>query len=402
MLLSSLPIDPRSVFSKDDSRNNNNNIIIIPTEEDNPTLLLAATTMMTMEPLAICDRRASIPHEADADILQKYRSKCRLASNNKPPGEITVLVLDEPNARGRTGNNLIEFLHSLQYGEDHGLLVAIKQGSWVTRLIPDMWMAIHDHMIFGWSEFMEEAFCVKMYNEDEELDQYRNRIKMDTWDIFRYQPNRPDLDEYIEFQSHLIRTLWRSYNKGVGFNIWNQPVRDMCSVLDAVFGSEKQSMAYSVIHSRSLEGEVGLLFLGRIAQNTNCDPVAALNMEPDYVRAILEPLGMLRHPILFITDHQRPEILERLLADPDIGPNIHLIPDEASWVGGDMTAAVLATVFIGNPASTFTGFIAKSRMALGYDNSFLFRKKKNKRSNQWVDVCDQRCIFDKNVMNAMS
>jgi len=70
-----------------------------------------------------------------------------------------------------------------------------------------MWMAIHDHMIFGWSEFMEEAFCVKMYNEDEELDQYRNRIKMDTWDIFRYQPNRPDLDEYIEFQSHLIRTL---------------------------------------------------------------------------------------------------------------------------------------------------------------------------------------------------
>ena len=127
MLLSSLPIDPRSVFSKDDSRNNNNNIII-PTEEDNPTLLLAATIMKTMEPLAICNRRASIPHEADADILQKYRSKCRLASNNKPPGEITVLVLDEPNARGRTGNNLIEFLHSLQYGEDHGLLVAIKQG----------------------------------------------------------------------------------------------------------------------------------------------------------------------------------------------------------------------------------------------------------------------------------
>jgi hypothetical protein len=57
-----------------------------------------------------------------------------------------------------------------------------------------------------------------------------------------------------------------------------------------------------------------------VSAATGCDPVAALEMEPEYVKAILEPLGMLNHPIVFMTDHQRPEILERLMADPDLPP----------------------------------------------------------------------------------
>merc|ERR1719296_147762 len=174
----------------------------------------------------------------------------------------------------------------------------------------------------------------------------------------------------------------------------------MCSGLDSIFGSETYSTTYSVIHSRSLEGDPGMRLLSRIARNSGCDPMAALDMDPQYVKAILEPLGMLRHPILFITDHQRPEILEKLKADPDIGPNIHLIPTEASWVGGDITAAIMSNVFIGNPASSFSGFIAKSRVALGFDTNFMFRTKTV--DGGWVDVCDHRCIFDKKVMNAMA
>ena len=124
-------------------------------------------------------------------------------------------------------------------------------------------------------------------------------------------------------------------------------------------------------------------------------------MEPEYVRAILEPLGMLGSPILFITDNQRPEILERLLEDPDIGPNIQLIPPDASWIGGDITAALMADVFIGNPASTFSGFIAKSRVALGYhDTTYMFRKKDD--DGKWVDACSKICIYDRKIMHAMS
>ena len=96
--------------------------------------------------------------------------------------------------------------------------------------------------------------------------------------------------------------------------------------------------------------------------------------------------GMLDKPIIFITDNQRPEILERLLADPDIGPNLLLKPEEVgNWAGGDITVADLANVFIGNPASTFSGFITKSRVALGYTNNYLLRKKKE--DGKWGDVC---------------
>eukprot|EP00580_Thalassiosira_gravida_P008657 CAMPEP_0201627596 /NCGR_PEP_ID=MMETSP0493-20130528/2746_1 /ASSEMBLY_ACC=CAM_ASM_000838 /TAXON_ID=420259 /ORGANISM="Thalassiosira gravida, Strain GMp14c1" /LENGTH=62 /DNA_ID=CAMNT_0048098097 /DNA_START=1 /DNA_END=186 /DNA_ORIENTATION=+ len=61
---------------------------------------------------------------------------------------------------------------------------------------------------------------------------------------------------------------------------------------------------YSVIHSRSLEGEPGLRLLGNLAHRSGCDPVAALEMKPDYIKAILKPLGMMKHPIVFITDGQ--------------------------------------------------------------------------------------------------
>lgn len=74
-----------------------------------------------------------------------------------------------------------------------------------------------------------------------------------------------------------------------------------------------------MVHSRSLESAAEKI-MSYVSAATGCDPVAALEMEPEYVKAILEPLGMLNHPIVFMTDHQRPEILERLMADPDLPP----------------------------------------------------------------------------------
>ncbi len=128
-----------------------------------------------------------------------------------------------------------------------------------------------------------------------------------------------------------------------------------------------------------------------VSAGSGCDPIAALEMEPEYVKAILEPLDMLNHPIVFMTDHQRPEIMERLMADPDLGPNILLVPSEASWIGGDITLAAMANVFIGNPASSFSGFIAKSRVALGINNNYLYRKRAE--NGTWIDTCDYHCVF---------
>lgn len=389
-------MDPRTVnakdtfvdvYAKDDA--------IGAYTEDDAALEVDAGPEPNLAPINVCGRVAPIPHDIDVLIARKY-SDCRLT--RRAPQNTELLLLEGVETFGRTGNNLIEFLHSLQYAKEHEMVVGIMMGSWATHLITNMWMSIQDGNRFEWREFMEESFCVKLFDSETQLRQYKKVLQMETRDLFLYK-NQEALNKYVEFQGQIIRTLYRSYNKGTGVNMRNKPVGNMCSVLDAIFGRERHNAVYSVVHSRSLEGDPGKQLLARIARNIGCDPMAALDMEPEYIKAILAPLGMLEHPILFITDHQRPEILEKLLADPDIGPKIHLIPEEASWVGGDITVAVMANVFIGNPASSFSGFIAKSRVALGYDTNYLFRKM---IQGEWIDVCDERCIFDQKVMNAMA
>jgi len=100
--------------------------------------------------------------------------------------------------------------------------------------------------------------------------------------------------------------LWRSYNKGSGFDIQHAPVRDMCSAVDTIFGDGiLGAPVYSVVHSRSLE-DVGIYLSKMVSDKFGCDPIAALEMQPEYVKAVLEPLDLLKHPIIFMTDNQRP------------------------------------------------------------------------------------------------
>ena len=75
---------------------------------------------------------------------------------------------------------------------------------------------------------------------------------------------------------------------------------------------------------------------------------------PNYVKSILEPLDMLKHPIVLITDNQNQAVTQRLMDDPDIGKVLRFVPEPT--VGGDITLAIMADVFIGNPASTLSSF----------------------------------------------
>ena len=336
--------------------------------------------------------------------IEQYN--CNYLSHN-PPEQTTILLLEGMITYGRTGNNLIEFFHALQYGREHNVLVGIMRGSWSMHMITEMWKSNHesDTQCSSLIQFMEQHFCVKVFYSEDQLHLYKEVIRMSTKELFFIQHTAP-MDQYVEYISHVIRTLWRSYNTGTGVNMRRRPVRDMCSVMDAIFGADTMvdidinSAVYSVVHSRSFEMRGGgSRLMNRIASNIGCDPVASLEMKPDYVKGILEPLGMMNHPIYFISDHEQPDILDRLLADPEIGPNIRLIPEETSWIGGDMTLATLANVFIGSPASTFAGFIAKSRVALGYNNNYLFLKQA--LDGTWVEVCDHQCVFDKDALGSM-
>lgn len=297
------------------------------------------------------------------------------------------------------------------------------------QLITKFWFAIQDDDIHAWIKLIEESLCVKIFTKEDELYQYKEIQRPATADLFFMYGQRrrksmtpqvvPTLPEYIDYQTRILRTLWRSYNTGVGVNMQHKPVHDMCSVLNVMFHNQHlvqkiktkrrktlqykissqpvntTNAVYSVIHSRSLESAGERLMEG-VAKHTGCHPTAALNMEPQYIKSILEPLDMLDKPIIFITDNQRPEILDRLLEDIEIGPNIKVPEDDESWIGGDITTAVLADVFIGTPASSFSIFIAKSRYALGYENSYLFRNVNEE--GVWSDTLEMRDVFDHHLL----
>lgn len=104
----------------------------------------------------------------------------------------------------------------------------------------------------------------------------------------------------------------------------------------------------------------------------------ALYMGPAYVKAILKPLGMLQYPIILLSDGQFPSVERGLLNDEVLGPNLMVLSNKELLDGADVALAVLADVFIGNPASVTSGFVARSRYALGYSekSTQLFRRKR--------------------------
>lgn len=305
----------------------------------------------------------------------------------------TILLLEGTQTYGRTGNQLIEFLHALQYARDNDIILGVKYGSWAMRLLNRMWLAVADVDQSEWEVTFQNSFCVRIIHSNQELKQWNNVIRMDTKDLLLYKSNA-SFQQYASFQQHTLRTLFQNYNTGEGTTLAGFPTRSMCEGVDTLFGIDRKSAIYSVIHLRKLE-EVGYAILGNVAKHTGCDPRAAIEMRPDYVRTILKPLGMLHHPIVIISDGQHQDAIQRLIDDSEIGPKITLVPQESSWKGGDMMLGILSNVFIGNPASSFSSFIAKSRLAMGKGHNYLFRARDGE--GRWQTVCGDSCVFDNDI-----
>jgi hypothetical protein len=410
---------------------------------------LPAVAQHPPPPIQVCGISAPINYNIDVSIHTKYHHSCPLTSSPIPNEEITLIYLgDLPySPYGQTGNNLIELFHALQYahtynnnnnlsGSSNMAIVGIKIYTWPIQLLTMMWMEMPSTTVdaenndswVDWKQFVEETLCIRIITTHEELAQYKEIIEMtNTKDLFRLLPQldtdnvasnsiasatpttsttTTTLEEYIEYQCYILRSLYRYYNKGLGYQARRNgrivPTLNMCSVIDTLFGNENNSnqsnnIQYSVIHSRS---EVGNS-LKAVSRRSGTDPTASMSMEPEYIKSILRPLNMLTSPIVYIGDKKaNPDIIERLLHDVELGPYIILVPpsNTNSWVGGDITLGTLATVFIGNPGSTFSIFIAKSRLALGFSHTYLFRKWEES-SGEWVNSCDVWCVFDKRIVN---
>lgn len=339
------------------------------------------TTEPTPEEFSVCGRTATF-HRASWSLQQQHYNAtgCPLYDPAKPTLELKGRAIS-----GRTGNEFRTFLRAMQYARDKNIQLGLTHNSWAANALLQFFMADNDGDANddAWKSRMEESLCVKILQKSMHKRMYG---RMNNKKLFYYK-TKASPEEYVASQLQIIRTLFQHHNTGVGVGHTGKKVKDMCSGINALFneagkgevvgvGDEvdhRSSALYSVIHVRYFEGH-GAWMLRRTANRTGCDPVAAQEMTPEYIKAILAPQGMLKHPIVIITDNQRgsKKVISRLRGDPDLGPMLHLVPKEACWLGGDMMLAVMANVFIGHPSSTMSGFIARSRVALGFEQNYMY------------------------------
>ena len=147
------------------------------------------------------------------------------------------------------------------------------------------------------------------------------------------------------------------------------------------------------VHYWYLDGNVEWR-LEKIAKKTGLTiKGGALYMGPAYIKATLRPLIMLEYHIILLTNSQFPSVERGLFNNPIIGPNLMVLGEKATLSELDVALAVLSDVYIDNPASVTSVFIARSRVALGYTekSTQLFRRK---RVSQWYSVCNKECVFN--------
>ncbi|KAL9179417.1 hypothetical protein ACHAXT_008707 [Thalassiosira profunda] len=357
------------------------------------------------EPISICGHTPpganSQSYRLEHDLGERLYSSCPPYTSATP-----VLYLSGHLTFGRTANQLRSLTNAMQLARDEGYQLAIAERGWAMDVLLQFFLtgngapaASDDDEKPRWKESVERHLCALVIRSPEELEG-REVVAKNPAELFFYMSPAPD-EGYLASHLQILRTLFRQCNDGSGLDNYGVRSRDMCSGIDSVFGAaarrgEGGDTIYSAIHLRYMEGKPGLHFLKQRANATGCDPEAALKVTPEYVKSILAPLNMLGHPIVVITDGQKPAVLMRLQRDKVLGPLLRVVPQDSRWIGGDVTLAVGATLFIGNPASTFSSFIARSRIALGIGNNYLFRARD--ATGEWVTVCSDRdCLLRREV-----
>ena len=372
-LVAPLDIDPKTVVLKSDQQ--------LP-EFPSIQLLSDAEPSMayTSANFNICGRTTQTfaPNEYLPPSLLNKVASC--PQNHELDPNVPTLVLgssDDGPQYGRTGNQLSSVFGAFEYTRDNNFQLAIVYNSWAMKLILGMFFADNTGEYNDeWQLHVEQALCIKIIREPKtELEGYQIVSGQSPKDLFLYEESYDfHNEERVALKLYTLRTLFQNINS-----------ESMCLGIDSVFGegdADISSVKYSVVHMRNVFRPFW----------TVADTRAARDMEPDYVKSILEPLDMLQHPIVIMTDHTNERAVARLVNDPVIGPMIHVLTKENSSLGGDITLGAMSTIFLGNPMSTLSGFIAQTRIALfGSGNSYLYRARD--MNGDWYSTCDDECTL---------
>jgi len=336
-----------------------------------------------------------------------------------------VIVARHKRIYGQTGNHLRAFFKSCDMARDAGATLAIHdEGFPIDSPLNEVFLGLHGNNPHR-NRLLEENFGLLVIGPRDEMPSYISKnasIEVVKSSSMFWYKSELSLHGRKQHRQYLLQHLYQITADEMKKHPDSTRVVNMCSPLWAFFGKDikgpenNEKMVngtryimnitekYSVVHSRFFEGN-GYKSLEKMHKKFGVDPKASIDLPPDYITSILTPLGMQNKSIIIIADGKNTEPVNRLKSDPGIGHLIHLVPPDVSSMIGDMMIGILGDVFIGNPASTFSWFIAQSRNALGLDHSYLFlkRQKENstnrsddnsKRGRYWEIFCNDDCLYD--------
>ena len=309
------------------------------------------------------------------------------------------------HVHGRTGNQIRAFFHAFDWARDAGgPLVMHSTGYPMDTTLSKLYLGLSNN----YTE-LESRLGILLYDNVDE--QYRSKMySLGTRWARDYVSTNPEYSQYdmIQHRHYIIQQLYEMSANEMERN--PESALEMCKSFHAIFGTDydhaeengastleslqsigitkRITKKYTIIHSRSFEGKQ---FLEESHRHYGVDSQASIDYPPDLIASILSPLNMTKNSILMITDGQDESVAQRLLSDPIIGPNFHVVPQSISTMSGDILLAIFSEVFIGNPASSFSQYITMVRYALGFDKSYLYVRRD--RVGDWDTFCDDESCF---------
>lgn len=325
------------------------------------------------------------------------------------PDTIThVYRLGHNHDIGRFNNEWIAIMHAIERAQvDHGDRAVVALGGWAPRTFQKLFF---DQSLENELEFQVRLETTGLVVHESRLEALgltekhnKTQVWLNTKETYYWVRNH-----FVEFSPDEIRRrrqmVLRIFLQQIGIHqknlvLYNRLIQHIQERQRVFGGVNTKNAGYIAIHSRWLEGECERR-VGNLLPKDECW------MTPSYIKDILG--GTIDKPIVVIWDGQKPEVIETLRRDPEIGPALIVAEDivpkdiEIPQPLSDFAIGVMSDVFIGARVSSFAANIGVFREALGADpttNKIYTSPGKFDKDGK-LEVCED-CLYlcDKNKSN---
>lgn len=315
-----------------------------------------------------------------------------------PPRNTTArpsrgILVEHGKRYGRLGNWIAEFLNGLDMArERRAPLVLNARGFPMDEPLNQLFLGLK-------RDKLRELFGISFYEGDEPPDAghgLRHTRPMELMQFGTSNMSSLPLADRADYRDYVIQQLYILTARHMEMFPESSGVEALCRSFPdeggAIRSRRKGGVAniterFTVVHSRNLEG-TGVKALRAAHEAYGVDPRVNIDYPSQFLKDVLGPLGLANESIVMITDGQNRNVTDRLLDDSTI--DFHVSEGTAI---SDLMLGVLSTVFIGNPVSTFTTYIAAARYALGLGPTYLHARYDEER-RVWTTFCDdEECFY---------